>query len=106
MSDPLVSARYMLKHARLRIDEAEGVARGFTQSNPYKPVVEPDADGTNDIHKIKLRIPFPEKLHGIVFDVVNALRAALDHAGYAVAVAANPTKGSNAHFPFGKDKLE
>ena len=106
MSDPLVSARYMLEHAHRRIDEADGIAGVFQKDGPYTAVMEPNREGTKDIFKVKLNRPLPDVLHGVTFDAVNALRAALDHAGYAVAVAADPTKGDRAHFPFGEDKLD
>src|SRR2546428_10680207 len=48
--------------------------------------------------------PLPIALAGIAADAIYNLRAALDQAGYAVAVAAK-TSGKNAHFPFG-DTLE
>ena len=62
-------------------------------------VVEVNDDRTQDTHKVKLVKPMPAALPGIVFDALNSLRAALDQAGYDVAVAAGTT-GHNAHFPF------
>lgn len=99
MSDPLHDSRYSVEHAKRRIDEFEAEIQRFRQTNPYVKVVEHDLNTAEDIHKIRLIKPLPITLKGIASDAVNALRSALDNAGYSLAVASG-NKGKNAHFPF------
>lgn len=104
MPDPFESSRYSIEHANRHIQNFHAEWRSFMDGDPYAQVVEygfPDID----IHKVKLRKPLPHALGAIAFDAVNSLRAALDQAGFAVAVAAN-TRGKNAHFPFGDSAAE
>jgi hypothetical protein len=104
MSDQFFSSRYSIEHAKRHITELDGEAVAFFNSNPYSKVVELSADGTEDLHKIKLIKPMPIALSGIAFDALNNLRSALDQAGYSIGIASK-TKGKNSHFPFG-DSLD
>ena len=99
MTDPLESSRYSIEHAKRRIDEFEAEVQRFSQTNPYIQVVEKDMNTAEDVYKIRLTKALPYTLKGIASDAVIALRAALDNAGYSVAVASG-SKGKNAHFPF------
>jgi len=99
MNDPLESSRYSVEHAKRRINELEAEVTAFNQTNPYIQVVERDNNTFEDVFKIRLTQPVPIALKGIASDAVNAMRSALDNAGYAVAVAGG-SKGGHAHFPF------
>ena len=94
------SSWYSIEHAKRHIRNLETEVSIFFSTNPYSFVTESNADGTEDIHKIKLTKPMPAGLSGITFDAINNLRSSLDQAGYAVAVATGRS-GKNAHFPFG-----
>jgi hypothetical protein len=99
MADLLQDARYALAHAKRRAAEFQGEVAAFLNSNPYAKVIEQNADGTEDLYKIKLVKPMPIGLRGVAFDTVNSLRAALDQAGFAAARAAG-NDGRDTHFPF------
>lgn len=103
--DPLHSARYSVRHAKRHIDHLDAECQAFYGSSPYARVKEFDPEGPFDLHKIKLVKAMPEALAGIAFDAVNSLRAALDHAGFAVGTAAGAS-GKNSHFPFGDTRKE
>ncbi len=105
MSDAFESSRYRIKHAKGHITKLEGEIRGWVASNPYARVIESNADGTKDIHKMKLVKPLPDPLDGIAFDIVSNLRSALDLAGYATAKAAGGST-RKAKFPFGLNIIE
>lgn len=101
MTHPLASARYCVTHAKRHIETFQAESQAFMDSQPCAYVVEFDPAGPDDIYKIKFVRPMPEALPGVAFDVIVNLRAALDQAGYAAAVAAG-TKGKQAQFPFGE----
>lgn len=93
MTDPFHSSKYNIEHAKRRLTEFEWEVAAFRKSNPYAQVVEQNADGTEDFYKVKLIKSMPVGLPGIASDCLNALRSALDSAGYAIAIAVN-MKGS------------
>lgn len=105
MTDHLSNSRYSLAHAQRRINELQAEIIAFAGSNPYTRVIEPDPNGTDNIHKVKLVKPVPVAIPGIVFDAANSLRCALDQAGFTVACKAG-TGGRNAKFPFGDNIAE
>lgn len=102
---PFRDSKYTLAHAKRRLAEFEGEVAAFLNSNPYAKVIEQNADGTEDLYKIKLVKPMPIGLPGVAFDTVNNLRAALDQAGFAAARAAG-NNGREAHFPFRENSTE
>jgi hypothetical protein len=98
-TDSFHSSQYSIEHAKRHIRNLETEIAAFFSTDPYAPVIEINADRTEDVHKIKLVKPMPAALSGIAFDAINSLRASLDQAGYAIAIACGKT-GGNAHFPF------
>ncbi len=100
MKEPLFSSRYCIDRAEQRLTELKGTVNAFIKSRPCKSVSERDPHTREHVLKIKLVKSMPIEIPGIVFDMLNNLRAALDHAGFAAAIA-NGTTGDNAHFPFG-----
>jgi hypothetical protein len=104
MRAPLHSSLYSVKQAKRRLQEFEAKATAFEQSYPYARFVEPNADGTKDVYKLKITEPIPEDLPGIAFEVLNHLRSSLDQAGSFIARASNPGKSQRVRgaFPFGK----
>jgi hypothetical protein len=104
------SPRYLVEHAKRRIAEFKAELRVFGDSKPYARAVEPNEDGTQDLYKVKLVKPIPAGLPGIALDAANASRSALDHAGYACAIAtgqfAGVTRKLKTAFPFCDDCRE
>ncbi len=77
----------------------------FDKLPPYIEVVEDDPEPGWKVRKVKFNIPIPWSFSNITFDAANQLRAALDQAGFAVAIASG-NAGRKAHFPFGDDLLQ
>lgn len=98
--NPLYSSVYCVSHAKRRLNELIGIVDDFVNTNPCKSVIEHDANTSEHVLKIKLIKPMPSEIPGIVFDALNNLRSALDHAGFAVSRASG-SRGKHSHFPFG-----
>jgi hypothetical protein len=101
MSGPFDSAHRKIARASKHFDEVEAQIKAYYDQIPYKQVIETDPDDPQQLlHKIKLvKTLADSSVAEIVGDVVNNLRAALDHAIYAVAKTcrSNP---KYAYFPF------
>lgn len=69
-------------------------------------VIRPIAGTDRKAVGMRLEGEFPLSLSGYAFDVVSNLRAALDHVGYASAVALGANNPRNTAFPFADTKKE
>ena len=105
MSHQLDSARSCVDYAKSRIRELEREIARFEATTPYEEIEIDDPQPGWRVRKVKFKGEVPRVFSHIAFDVVNQLRAALDQAGFAVAIA-NGTKGREAHFPFGDKAVE
>ena len=103
MVDIFDSSKRRVSRAKTHIHDLKGKADSFLKNNPCSHVVEPDADGINNLHKIKFNAIIPDSFGEIAADAIENLRAALDQAGYAVAVAAGANDPRSAYFPIGDD---
>lgn len=103
MSDPFNSSKRRIARAKIHIHDLKGRADSFLKDNPCFHVVEPDTDGINNLHKIKFSATIPDSFGEIAADALENLRASLDQAGYAVAVAAGAKDPRSAYFPIGDD---
>ncbi len=104
MTDPLHSSKYSLAHAKRHVENLKAELDGFFQSNPYTRVIEFGFPNI-DLHKVCLVKPMPKFISGTAFDAINSLRAALDQATFATAIATGAS-GKKAHFPFGDNAAE
>jgi hypothetical protein len=101
MSNVFDSARLTLRRARFHIDNFNSIVRDFVDSRPWAYVIDGESEPGNDIHKITFRGEIPEFLPCVLFDAANNLRAVLDQAGYAAAVASGRNNPTKCKFPFG-----
>lgn len=105
MPDPFESTHRKIARASKHFDDLEREVVAFLGEDPYRQVIEIDPDNAEQVlHKFKLvksfdDLPIPE----IIGDIVSNLRAALDHAAYAVA-ATRCAKPRKAYFPFSGDE--
>ena len=97
------SSKRRVARAKIHIHDLKGKVDPFLKDNPCSLVVEPDTDGINNLHKIKFNAVIPDSFGEIAADALENLRAALDQAGYAVAVAAGANDPRSAYFPIGDD---
>ena len=103
MGDPFESAVRKIDRARNHAMELERQFHAFTVLPPYTTFTEPDPKiPENTVHKVRLARPLPDGLSEIAGDVIGNLRESLDHAVFAVAVAAaaGNRHPQNAYFPF------
>jgi hypothetical protein len=95
------SARLTLRRAKFHIDNFNSVIRDFIDRQPWAYVVDRDSKLGEEIHKVVFTSELPEFLPCILFDAASNLRAVLDQAGYAAAVASGKLKPKKCKFPFG-----
>lgn len=81
-------------------------AHAYGLSRPLQRVVEVDACGYS-VCKYRMIKPIPGRLRAIAADCLNTLRASLDQACYASAIALAPgTKPRKAYFPSASDPMK
>jgi hypothetical protein len=102
------SSKQRIKRAKAHIRNMDRLFKAFIRRKPYKLVSDPHPDGTHDILKLRAkRRRLPTSFADLSNDAVENLRAALDHATYAIAIA-TPTVSHerlrDIYFPFSRDK--
>jgi hypothetical protein len=100
--DPFYSPKRRVASAQRHLRNMDTQCATFFQSKPYARIVEVDADGLTQLHKIKLVNDFPDEIGDLAADTVDNLRSALDQTGYAAAVAAKQPRLKKTAFPFGE----
>ncbi|MEW6658838.1 MAG: hypothetical protein AB1424_09265 [Thermodesulfobacteriota bacterium] len=103
MDDPFESSKLRLARANEHILIFEKRRKSFLKAKEWTDIVERDPDGINDLHKIKFTKPFPDEFTLIATEALEHLRASLDQAAYAVAVASGTANPKSAYFPFAQD---
>jgi len=101
MGDVFYSPRLTLVRARHHILNFATTVNEFVDSKPWTEFVDKDTDPSQDLYKVKFTHALPEMLPCVVFDAANNLRAVLDQAGYASALAAKSPSQKATKFPFG-----
>jgi hypothetical protein len=97
--DPFRSPKRRLSRAKTKIRRLEKRIKTFFKKEPYKASAEVDADGVTT-HALKFTRKIPDSWADSAGEAIEALRAALDQAGYAAAVLGGKTSPKNAYFPF------
>jgi hypothetical protein len=106
MSDPFRSARLKIDRAKHHIHELAALVIRFKAEHPHEVAVETDSEPGYKIHKFRFAKPVPYGSFSVVIgDAITNLRAALDHAIYACAIANGAAAESFAacNFPFSSD---
>jgi hypothetical protein len=107
--NPFDSPHIKIARAQDHVEDLRIKVREFKSKRPYEIIIEPDTKPGYKIHKLRLTEAVPRRaISPIVGDIVNNLRAALDHAVYACALAnghASPRYGT-CTFPFRKTRAE
>lgn len=106
MSDPLESSRLLLDGGKEHIKDLDAKINAFFSTKPYAHVVERNADGTKLLYKVKFKESIPGPLKRLAATAANDLRHALDHAGYAAAVANGKTDPRFTYFPLAPSAAE
>lgn len=105
-ADPFHSPKQRLARAKEHIEDLEAAIKALTADEPYANVVEMDADGVTQLHKIKMIKPLPDRLSVLTHDAIEALRHTLDQAGYACAVLTGKSNPKSTYFPFADSGTE
>jgi hypothetical protein len=101
MPDLFDSARAKLAWGRKHIRKLAQEIQVFLENSPCESFVELDPDNPERrLQKIRLARSIPQDFSLIAGDVVDNLRASLDHAIYAIAVTQTQTGIKYANFPF------
>lgn len=104
------SSRQRITRAKTHIRNLDRIVRRFIHHNPYKHVVVPHPDGVHVIHKLKAkRRNLPRSFADVSTDAIENLRAALDQAVYAIAIAHGITDRRdlrNVAFPFSSNATD
>jgi hypothetical protein len=101
--DPFYSPERRLARAKKHVENLKRHLSRFEDSKPYKRLVQPDADGIHETHKIKFTKRIPAVCDDLAFEALFTLRAVLDQTGYAAAVAARMPRTKYTYFPLGDD---
>jgi hypothetical protein len=95
MTDPFETSRRKIASAKEKVADLERHFKAFWRSNPWYRLVEPDPDDPQlEIHRFKLKAPFPPSFAEITADVFHSLRSSLDDAVCALCIAAGKPSGS------------
>jgi len=107
MKDPLESSRRMIAQARKHILDLDKQIKIFNEAVPETVTAEadPQIEHKQPYH-IKFAKVVPSSLAETVSDIAGNLRAALDQAGYAVAVASGKAVPKYCAFPFAGSATE
>ncbi len=94
----IYSGRHMAEFAR--------IDKNYFASSPGEDFVEVDAEARVRHYKFRYKAPPPRILGHIAADVVSNLRASLDQAAYACALASGLSSPRKTYFPFGKSEAD
>ena len=106
MPNPFDSPKRRLARAKQHFEHLIDGGKAFANLKPYRRVMEPNSDGTKDIYKVVLTHFVPDELSDFVTEIAEHLRAALDLAGYAAAVASGKVDPKSAYFPIANSAVE
>jgi hypothetical protein len=99
--DPFYSARLRMERAREHLETLGSQISSFFSEKPYTHTVEADPNGTHEIHKIRVTKPFPFRWRILATEIIEHLRATLDHAVWATAYLSTGNPNVEfATFPF------
>lgn len=105
MKPSFTSAKILYNRAIKHLNELTKIEDEYNSSNPYTVFTTPPIGAAPGYLKVRVNQRFPTGSAAVVFDIVNCLRSALDHAVYdaAVELGNNPAP-KNTKFPFGRTK--
>ena len=101
MADPFDSPKFLVQWAAHHLHKFNATEESFIASVPAAKVVEKNEGEEFFTHKIRLLAQISPAPALLAFDILNALRSALDHAMYASVVALTGKEPTNSKFPFG-----
>ena len=97
------SARLTFERAQHHIKDFDTAFNAFLADDPWTLLIDRQTEPGRSIFKVYFTRTLPETFPCIVFDAANNLRAVLDQAGYAAALASGKSAPKRTKFPFGND---
>jgi hypothetical protein len=101
-TDPFYSPKRRLLRAQKQLASLDRRIKRFLFDKPHKLIVELDADGIHESHKIKFTRRLPISCDDLAFEALFTLRAVLDQTAYAAALASGKVRPKYASFPIAK----
>ncbi len=98
-SDPFLSAKLRVGRAKELFDTLVKETRAFADSDPQVFFKELDPDGLYEIYKCRLARHTPPHFDFLVVEIVEHLRASLDHLAYAAAILGGKGDAKQCYFP-------
>jgi len=106
MSEKFIHARALVKRAKLHEGKLKKSLIDFKKSYTPRGFIDEESQPGVRLYKINIK-EIPVEISCIVFDIINELRSALDHAVYrAVQIITSTENPENTKFPFGKTRKE
>jgi hypothetical protein len=102
----LVGVRAKIERAKKHIGELDSVLRPFLEGEPYPVVRERDPNTGHLLFKVRMRAPIPSGVAIIAGDILNNMRAALDHLACQLVEANGGTVVQQTCFPIFKSADE
>jgi hypothetical protein len=104
--DSFYSAKLRIGRAQEHLQDLEAKITSFFSEKPYTRITEPDPNGTHEIYKLRLTKAFPFRWRILATELIEHIRASLDHATWASAFlyTQNPNLEFGV-FPFVKDPI-
>jgi hypothetical protein len=90
LGEPLDSLVLKTERAKKHILELESEYEGFRRENPYSIEFKHDPQTGDRIYHLAAVRPIPKAFSVIIGDVLNNLRACLDHAVYTMVQVGQP----------------
>jgi hypothetical protein len=100
------SARAKVARAKRHAVELNSLEQSFLRNKCSGIITEVDPTTGDQVTKVKFSRHVPTECAAVVSDAANNLRDALDHIGFAVAVAGGTTKPRHTAFPFGRSAAD
>src|ERR1700722_19799496 len=99
--DHFYSSKVRIARAEEHLKDLNTQIDSYFAKEPYAKVVDLDADGIHEIHKIKLTERFPLRWRLLATEIVEHLRASLDHATWTTGyLKSGDPNIQQVHFPF------
>jgi hypothetical protein len=99
--DHFYSSKVRIARAEEHLKDLNTQIDSYFAKEPYAKVVDLDADGIHEIHKIKLIERFPLRWRLLATEIVEHLRASLDHATWTTGyLKSGDPNIQQVHFPF------
>jgi hypothetical protein len=105
-AERLTGVRAKIERSKKHIRELDSVLKAFFGGNPYLVVKEHDPNTGNLLFNVRVRSQIPDEVSLISGDILNNLRAALDHLAWQLVEANGSKPGVQTCFPICKSANE